>query len=111
MSNLADYHFLIPAPGVGSAWITQAARRYWMRFKPVITDDWEMLLYLPVSSSILVTVLASTETAQAAREKAHSLPSHIEVDLVIARDLPEMEALLDARALAGYKSGGQEGAG
>ena len=41
MADGYDYHFMILAPGLQSAWFFQAAKQFWQRFQPIVTDDWE----------------------------------------------------------------------
>jgi hypothetical protein len=101
MADDPDYHFMILAPGLQSAWFFQAARRYWQRFQPILTDNWDLLGYIPASKSVAVTVLARPDTADYVRKQVKAKRDNIRYDPVIADDLPSMEEVLNRRAEAG----------
>jgi hypothetical protein len=105
MAEGFDYHFMILAPGLQAAWFFQAARSYWQRFQPVLTDNWNLLAYLPADKSVAVTVLARSDTASFTREQILLQRSNITLDMVIADELPLMESILDTRAAAGLPLG------
>lgn len=105
MAEGYDYHFLILAPGLQSAWFFQAARLFWQRFQPIVTDNWELLSYIPPDASVAVTLLARPDTANYLREQIEMQRSNMRLDLVIADDLPLMEAILNTRAETGLPFG------
>ncbi len=104
-----DYHVLILAPDLGAAWFMQAAQEYWLRFQPLVTDDPQFLKYLPSHASVAVTLLARPETADEARQAIAACRGDIMLDMVIADDLPTVEATLNARAAAGQPFGKRGG--
>jgi hypothetical protein len=55
--KLPDFHFLLVAPNLGAEWVFDAARNYWLRFRPTIISDFELLRIIPPEYSISVTVL------------------------------------------------------
>ena len=105
MSEAYDYHFLILAPGLAGAWFLQAARQYWLRFKPIVTDDWQLIDYMPEGASVAVTVLANPDIVNVLRTQTGGLREDIRLDVVVARDLPMMEVFLNRRAEAGQPFG------
>ncbi len=105
MSAAYDYHVLILAPGLSAAWFMQAAQEYWMRFQPLVTDDPQFLKYLPAGASVAVTLLAQPEMVERAQREIAACRSDVEMDIVVADDLPTMEATLNARARAGRPFG------
>lgn len=105
MADEYDYHFLILAPGLQSAWFFQAARRFWQRFQPTVTDDYKLLAYVPLERSVAVTVLARPDTAAFIQNEIESQRSGLRVDMVVTDDLPLMESILNARAEAGLPFG------
>jgi hypothetical protein len=105
MADGYDFHFLLLAPGLQSAWFFQAARQYWQRFQPVVTDNPELLSFIPPDKKVAVTVLARTDTAQFVQGEIQLQRSNARLDMVIANELPLMESILDARASAGLPFG------
>lgn len=101
MAEGYDYHFMILAPGLQSAWFFQAARQYWQRFQPIVTDDLELLTYPDESSIIAVTLLAREDTVNYMRDQIQDRLDEREdalLDVVVIDDLPSMESLLNERA-------------
>lgn len=101
MAEGYDYHFMILAPGLQSAWFFQAARQYWQRFQPIVTDDLELLTYPDESSIIAVTLLAREDTVNYMRVQIQDRLDEREdalLDVVVIDDLPSMESLLNERA-------------
>jgi hypothetical protein len=105
MAEGYDYHFMILAPGLQAAWFFQAARRYWQRFQPIVTDNWGLLLYIPPEKNVAVTVLARSDTSAFAEEQILAQRSNVQLDMVVADELPLMESILNARADAGLPFG------
>jgi hypothetical protein len=105
MAEGYDYHFLLLAPGLQSAWFFQAARQYWQRFQPVVTDNPELLSFIPPDKQVAVTVLARSDTAQYVQGQIELQRSNARLDLVIADDLTLMESILNGRATAGFPFG------
>jgi hypothetical protein len=100
-----DYHFMILAPGLQSAWFFQAARRFWQRYQPVVTDQVELLALLPSDASIAVTLLARPDTASYAEQQILAQRPDCLLDVVVVDDLPLMESILNARAESGLPFG------
>ena len=93
-----DYHFLILGPGLSAVWFTQAAREYWLRFRPVVSSRWEILSNVPASSSVAVTLLARSDAASLISQQIAAIRPDIRLDVIAADDLPTVEALMDDRA-------------
>jgi hypothetical protein len=105
MADLPTFHFLVPMPGLHSTWVIQAARRFWLRYRPILTDDWTLLSCVPQGASVTVTVLAQPETEALAHARCAALAPGAVTDVIVASDLPALEAALDARAQASQVSG------
>lgn len=105
MADEFDYHFFILAPGLQSAWFFQAARRFWQRFQPIVTDNWELLSYIPADKSVAVTVLARPDTAVFTQQQVEAQRRAMRIDMIVTDDLPMMESILNARAEAGLPFG------
>lgn len=105
MSQGYDYHFMVLAPGLQSAWFFQAARRFWQHFQPVVTDDPGLLAYLPANSRVAVTVLARRDTAEYVQGQIETYRPDAYIDLIALDDLPLMESILNQRAEAGLPFG------
>lgn len=105
MAHEYDYHLLMLSPGLPAAWLFQAARRYWMRFQPVVTDDWSLIDRIPAGASVAVTVLAHPDTLALTRQLISARRQDISFDVIVVAGLPEMEILLDGRASEGNPVG------
>lgn len=105
MADEHDVHFLLLAPGLPAAWFVQAARLYWLRFKPIVTTDLKLIASVPVEKSVAVTLLARSGRGDEARQHLSNQRRDLTIDLVEAPDLPNAEAALDARAHAGLPYG------
>ena len=108
MSETFDYHFLVLSPGLSGPWFTQAAQQFWLRFQPVVTDDWELISCTPVSSRVAVTILARPDSEDAFQEEKSALGDRVTFDVIVAGDLTTMEATLDERARLGLPFGTSE---
>lgn len=98
MADQFDYHFLILAPDLPGAWFTQAAREYWLKFQPIVTQDTELLSFIPPDASVAVTVLAQASTAEKIKRQIRAHRRDVHLDLVTEDDLPHLESRLNRRA-------------
>lgn len=105
MTEGYDYHFMVLAPGLQSAWFFQAARRFWQHFQPVVTDDAGLLAYLPANTRVAVTVLARRDTAEYVKGQIETHRPDAFIDLIALDDLPLMESILNQRADSGLPFG------
>jgi hypothetical protein len=108
MPETFDYHFLVLAPGLTGPWFTQATRQFWLRFQPIVTDDWELISRTPADSQVAVTILARPNSADSFQEEIAALGDRINFDVVVSGDLTTMEATLDERARLGLPFGEPE---
>ena len=108
MPEIFDYHFLVLAPGLTGPWITQAARQYWLRFQPIVTDDWELISRTPADSRVAVTILARPDSADAFQAEMAAQGMQVMFDVVVAGDLTTMEAALNERTRLGLPFGEPE---
>lgn len=111
MANEFDYHFLILAPGLPGSWFTQAARNYWLKFQPIMTENPELLAFTPPDATIAVTLLARRDNASSVSRRINALHrdlSNVYLDLIIADSLPELEAALNQRATSNQPFGERE---
>lgn len=105
MAEGYDYHFMVLAPGLQSAWFFQAARRFWQRFQPIVTDQVELIGYVPPNETVAVTLLARPDTARYVQQQIEAQRPGVTLDLVVVDDLPLMESILNARAESGLPFG------
>lgn len=105
MAEDYDYHFMVLAPGLQSAWFFQAARQFWQRFQPIVTDDLELLTYVPTNAKVAVTILARSDTAEYARQQVEGKRNGLFIDMIVQDDLPGMESILNERAESGVPFG------
>ena len=62
--SLPNYHFLLIAPNLGAEWFFDAAREYWVRFRPIVVTDLELIRLIPKGYSIIVSMVARRDTAK-----------------------------------------------
>jgi hypothetical protein len=105
MAEGYDYHFMVLAPGLQSAWFFQAARRFWQVFQPIVTDKVDLLTFLPLEATVAVTLLARSDTAGYAKDTIVAVRPDARLDMVMIDDLPLMESILNARADSGLPFG------
>lgn len=105
MTEGYDYHFLVLAPDLQSAWFFQAGRQFWQRFQPIVTDNWKLLSYVPPDKSIAVTILSRPDTATEMQSHIEQQHGNMRIDLIITNDLPLMESVLNNRAKTGSPFG------
>ena len=107
MPETYDYHFLVLSPGLPGPWFTQAARQFWLRFQPIVTDDWELISRTPTDARVAVTILARQDAA-ALQDEMDAQGDHVFFDVVTAPDLTTMEVILNQRARLGFPFGEPE---
>ena len=100
-----EFHFMVLAPGLQSAWFFTAARRYWQHFRPIVLDDMDLIAVVPPDKSIAITTLARSDTAGFVRERIQRDFSYARHDELVQDDIDEMQAILDARAESGQRFG------
>ncbi len=108
MADHFDYHFLILPPELPGAWFTQAAREYWLKFQPIVTQDTELLSFIHPDATIAVTVLATEQAAERIKRQLRALRRDVHLDVIIAEDLPRLESRLNRRAAAEQRFGTEE---
>jgi hypothetical protein len=100
-----DFHFMVLAPGLQSAWFFTAARRYWQRFRPIVLDDMDLIAVVPPDMAIAITTLARSDTAGYLRERVQRDFPYARHDELVQDDIDGMQAILDARAESGQRFG------
>ena len=61
--TLPNYHFLLIAPNLGAEWFFDAARAYWIRYRPIVVSDLELVRLIPAAYSTIVTLVSRRDTA------------------------------------------------
>lgn len=100
-----DFHVLLMAPELSAPWFMQAARRYWLRFQPLVTDRIELLACIPATATLAVTLLVPSGSLELMQKQIDATRANAALDIVLADDLPMLEAALNARAEAGKPFG------
>ena len=100
-----EFHFMVLAPGLQAAWLFEAARRYWQRFRPTVLEDTGLIALIPSDRSVAITTLARSDTALFMREHLQQDFPHAFHDELIYDDIADMQAALDARAESGRRLG------
>ena len=96
--TLPNYHFLLIAPNLGSEWLYEAGRRYWLRFFPTVISDFAILRFIPENFTIAVTVIARRDrVAQLGVELAQVSPKAV-FDPVVHDFYEDTQAELERRA-------------
>lgn len=98
LTVLPDFHFLLVAPELGAEWLFDAARLYWDRFRPIVVSDTRLIVLIPVTRPVGVTVLARRDTISTIGvELAQRAPSAY-FDPLRVETIEEARAILNARA-------------
>lgn len=93
-----DYHVMVLAPGMESAWFFQAAHRFWQAFHPIVTEDIGLLGLLPSEAAIAVTMISHTDAALSLKAQIEATRPDALLNMIVMDDLPLMESVLNARA-------------
>lgn len=100
-----NFHFLIVAPNLGAEWLFSAARSYWDAFRPTILPDFDFLLIIPPTRTIIVTAIAQRDTiAQIGVELARTSPLAY-LDSLVFDTQEALQAELDRRVSQGQPFG------
>lgn len=92
------YHFLLLSPSLGAEWFFDAARRYWDRFRPTVVSDLALILLIPATTAVRVTVIARRDQiAMLGVQIAQQLPN-AEFDPISFDTFEATKAELDRRA-------------
>lgn len=105
-----DYHVLLVSPDLPGAWFIQAARQYWLTFKPIVTTDVQTLELIPQAARLAVTAIAPPAGAEDMRAAVRRRHEGAFVEVLAASDLSLMEATLDRRAHEDQRFGEPAGA-
>ncbi|GAB4476804.1 MAG: hypothetical protein Kow00124_19310 [Anaerolineae bacterium] len=111
MAETQEYRFLLLEPTLTGAWFFQAARQFWLRFRPIVTVDPALLSIVPEGAALTVIVIARSASTADLLAQVQALTGHrARIDLVRADDLPLAEVILNTRAASGQMLGDGEGA-
>ena len=95
---LADYHFLLIAPGLGAEWLFDTARAYFDRYRPTIIGDLNYLQYVPGTFTMAVTAIVRRDAVENMGVQIGRLRPDALYDAIV-RDTPaEVRQVLDERA-------------
>jgi hypothetical protein len=105
LTVLPDFHFLLVAPNLDAAWLFDAARNYWDRFRPTIIGETRFLELIPASRFIAVTVIARRDIIDQLGVQVAQAALNAYFDPVVAETVDEMRVLLDERAASNQPFG------
>ncbi len=106
MTKTQAYRFLLLESDLSGAWFFQAARQFWLRFRPIVTVDPALLSIVPEEADLTVIVIARSASAADLLTQVRALTGHrARIDLVQADDLPLAEVILNTRAISGQMLG------
>lgn len=100
-----DQHWLVFGPDVDPAWFFDGAWRYWQAFHPTVTARWEDIALVPPGESLVVTLLASSDTLDALAEQLRQHRPGVRIDPVECDVPEELAAELAWRAGTGRPTG------
>lgn len=101
----ADFHMVILAPGLDSAWFFETARAYWSLFRPMVTTMPELIDYIPNSRSLAVTVIATPDVVETMQRAIRDRFRFVYFDLVVAEDMTRVREVFDGRVQLGLRFG------
>lgn len=100
-----DYHFLYIDPALGVDWLFVAARRYWDRFRPIVTNSYDLIGYVPSDRSIAITTLARRDFAKKISDDIKKRFPSAYHDPLVYDFVNEMKLTLDGRTDFGQRFG------
>ena len=97
MQDLADYHFLYFAPGIGARWFFEACQDYWLRYRPIVIYDLAIVRFADESADIVITTIARTDTAELVRNQIETDFPYAQHDALVYDYIDYVGQTLDAR--------------
>lgn len=94
-----DYHFIYLDPDLGADWLFTSARRYWIRFRPFVTSDLDIVeyVYRQPQLTIAVTSLARRDVATKIADDIKKRFPNAYYDPLVYDFAEEMRLTLDGR--------------
>ena len=99
-----DFHFLLFAPGLGETWFFQAARRYWVAFRPITysmntLEDLDLVEYaVNDGGRVAVTLVARRDTAAVIRATVVQHFPEAFLDALVYDTVDDLALTLNGRA-------------
>jgi hypothetical protein len=100
-----DIHMLLLAPGLDWTWFLDTAQAYWNTFRPMVTDRSELIVRIPNTQSLVVTVLATPDMEASMRASIEQAYPNVLFDLIPATDKAAVADTLNNRVRAGEPFG------
>jgi hypothetical protein len=101
----ADFHMILLAPGVDSSWFFDTARAYWNTFRPMVTNNVELIDLIPSTQSLAVTVISPTDLVDTLRQAISARYPNIWFDVIETNSLEEVATTLNNRVQVNRRFG------
>ncbi len=86
------FHMVILAPGLEPRWFFETAQSYWNTFRPIVTNKWDFIDFIPYEMSLAVTVIAPPDMVSTMTESILGKYPNVTLDLVLAQGDPSSVA-------------------
>jgi hypothetical protein len=106
VSGEPTYHMVILAPGLPPEWFYETAQAYWNLYRPIVTNTWSMIDFIPRVQSLACTIIATPDVAQGMVETLRGRYPNVFIDLVLARgNLQDVADVFNSRVFASRRFG------
>jgi hypothetical protein len=100
-----DYHFIYIDFTLGADWLFVAARTYWLRYRPIVATNLDVIALAPEGASVVITVLARRDFSQTLVEAVRTRFPKATLDPLVYDAPQELQMTLDGRAALDHRFG------
>jgi hypothetical protein len=101
----ADYHLVLLSAGLSADWFFETARSYYQTFRPIVTQQSELIDYIPNAQSLGATLIVSAELAEITRSTLQQAYPNVYLDVIVADDLDRVRDIFDTRVRVNRRFG------
>ena len=101
----ADFHMILLAPGIDTSWFFDTARAYWNTFRPMVTNNVELIDLLPSTQSLAVTVISPPDLVETLRQAISGRYPNVWFDLIETDSIETVATTLNNRVQVNRRFG------
>jgi hypothetical protein len=77
------FHMVVLAPGLDPGWFFDTAQSYWNTFRPIVTNKWDFIDYIPNDRSLAITLIAPPDMLSTMQMSIQGKYPNIILDTII----------------------------